>query len=157
MLKARDLSIGVGPVTMPAYVSRPQIVTKASRFKLNLAEFEQWAEPLKNNFTRVLSVNLGILLDTDNIRMFPFRDRASLNYQLTAEVVRFDTAPNGDSVLTTRWNIYDKAGRKLLLTKNSTYRQRVKGSDTETTVAAMSNNLAELSREIATALSGLSK
>jgi len=35
-----DLTIGVGPVTLPPYLDRPQIVTRASRAKLELGEFD---------------------------------------------------------------------------------------------------------------------
>src|SRR5262245_33951851 len=39
----RDLTIGVGPVSLPPYLDRPQIVTRASRAKLELGEYDQWA------------------------------------------------------------------------------------------------------------------
>jgi uncharacterized protein len=35
----RNLTIGVGPVTLPPYLDRPQIVTRASRVTLKMAEF----------------------------------------------------------------------------------------------------------------------
>ena len=48
----QGLAIGVGPVELPEYVNRPQIVTGDSGNELRRAEFEQWAEPLETNFTR---------------------------------------------------------------------------------------------------------
>src|SRR4030095_6149431 len=42
----RDLTLGVGPVTVPPYLDRSQIVTRTSRAKLTLADFDQWAGPL---------------------------------------------------------------------------------------------------------------
>ena len=53
----RELTIGVGPVTLPAYLDRPQIVTRASRAKLNLADFDQWAASLQDSLPRVLAEN----------------------------------------------------------------------------------------------------
>jgi uncharacterized lipoprotein YmbA len=44
--------IGVGPITMPRYVDRPQIVTRVGRNQLALGEFDRWAEPLQNNVSR---------------------------------------------------------------------------------------------------------
>ena len=38
--------IGVGAVTFPKDLDRPQIVTRASRNQLTLGEFDRWAEPL---------------------------------------------------------------------------------------------------------------
>ena len=42
-------AISVGPVELPDYVDRSQIVTRISPNKLYLAEFDQWAEPLKES------------------------------------------------------------------------------------------------------------
>ncbi len=49
-----DLTIGVGPITLPLYLDRPQIVICTSWGRLKLAEFDQWAAPLKDNFSRML-------------------------------------------------------------------------------------------------------
>src|SRR3954454_16512640 len=42
--------LGVGPVTLPQYTDRAQIVTGSTNPELNRAPFEQWAEPLDTNF-----------------------------------------------------------------------------------------------------------
>src|SRR3954468_11900896 len=56
------LALAVGPVGLPEYVDRPQIVTGDSGNELQQAFFEQWAEPLTSNLTRVLANNLSLLL-----------------------------------------------------------------------------------------------
>ncbi|MBW2209271.1 MAG: membrane integrity-associated transporter subunit PqiC [Deltaproteobacteria bacterium] len=48
----RGVAIGVGPINMAAYLDRPQIVTRATDHKLNLSEFNRWAEPLKESVTQ---------------------------------------------------------------------------------------------------------
>jgi uncharacterized protein len=60
----RGLAIGVGPVTLPKYLDRPQIVTFTSPYALNVAEFDRWAEPLESTFVRVLAENLALLIPT---------------------------------------------------------------------------------------------
>ena len=42
------LAIGIGPVTLPFYLDRPQIVRRTSPNRLEIAEFDRWAEPLSN-------------------------------------------------------------------------------------------------------------
>ena len=101
----RDLSVGVGPVVLPPYLDRPQIVTQASRHELDLAEFDQWAEPLEDNFTRVLAENLSVLLATDRIVVFPWRRSVLVDYQIAVNVIRFD-AVHGESMLVARWNVF---------------------------------------------------
>ena len=58
----RALTIGVGPVTLPPYLDRPQIVTRASRAQLHLAELDQWAASLQDTVARVLAENLSLLM-----------------------------------------------------------------------------------------------
>ncbi len=145
----KDLVIGVGPVTLPPHLDRTQIVTQATQHRLDLKDLDQWAEPLKDGFTRVLAQNLSRLLGTDRIVQFPWRRPFTVKLQVTVEVLRFDTDTAGESVLAARWNILDGDGRKLLFSRTSTYRNQVSGKEVEPIVAAMSRNLVELSREIA--------
>src|SRR5919109_1073251 len=65
-------TIGVGPVTLPRYLDRPQIVTQTSPYELKLAEFDRWAEALDINFSRVLAENLSLLLPTARVVLAPW-------------------------------------------------------------------------------------
>ncbi len=153
----KDLVVGVGPVELPPHLDRTQIVTQASQYRLNLKDLDQWAEPLKEGFTRVLAQNLSQLLGTNRIVQFPWRRPFTVKLQVTVEVLRFDTDVAGESVLAARWNILDGDGRKLLYSRTSTYRDKASGKGVEPIVAAMSRNLVELSREIAASVSALSR
>ena len=56
------LTLGIGPIEMPDYLDRPQIVTQLGPNELHLGDFDQWAEPLGKTFMRTLSDNLASLL-----------------------------------------------------------------------------------------------
>ena len=45
-------SLGLGPVDLPAYLDRTQIVTRGEGNLMLMAEFDQWIEPVQANFTR---------------------------------------------------------------------------------------------------------
>ena len=151
----QEVVIGVGPVELPPHLDRTQIVTQASQFRLDLKDLDQWAEPLKAGFTRVMAQNLSQLLETDRVFRFPWRRPYTVQAQVMVDVLRFDTDAAGESVLSARWNILDGDGRNLLYSRTSTYRERASGKGLEPVVAAMSGNLAELSREIAASLLAL--
>jgi uncharacterized lipoprotein YmbA len=85
----RSDTIGVGPVTLPQYANRLQIVTGNTSPELQRASFERWAEPLEDNFTRVLAENLSLLLATDQVATFPWKAPVSLDYQVIVEVTKF--------------------------------------------------------------------
>ena len=152
----RQVTIGVRPVELPAYLDRQQIVTRVNANELHLAGFDEWAEPLGDNFTRVLIENLSVLLSKDLFTIFPFRDSESIDYQVEVEVIRFDGRLGGDASLMTRWSIFGKDDKKLLLARNSSFKEATAGPGYEALVAAQSRTVEALSRDIAGAIKGLS-
>ncbi len=152
------LSLGVGPATLPGYLDRPQVVSLASSNKLELAEFHKWAEPLQDNFLRVLAENLSILLATDRVERLPLRRALPIDYQVAVEMIRFDADLDGTALLVARWKILDPDGRRPLVARKSSFTEASgSGTDREAVVAAMSRAVADLSREIATELRALAR
>ncbi|MCJ7686088.1 MAG: PqiC family protein [Desulfobacteraceae bacterium] len=152
----RQVTIGIGPVELPAYLDRQQVVTRVSANELHLAGFDEWAEPLGDSFTRVLIENLSVLLSKDLFTIFPFRGSESIDYQVEVEVIRFDGRLGGDASLMTRWSIFGEDDKKLLLTRNSSFKEATAGPGYGALVAAQSRTVEALSREIAGAIKGLS-
>ena len=65
------LIVSVGPVTLPSYLNRPQIVTRLAGGEVDLAEFDRWAEILIEAVPRVLAEDLGRLLGSDRVEAYP--------------------------------------------------------------------------------------
>lgn len=143
------LAIGVGPVALPRYLDRPQIATRAGQHELRLAEFDQWAEPLHDNVTRVLAENLSRLLATDDVVIHPWPRAAQVAYQVLVQVTRFDSTMGAQSVLTARWQIIDLQEDRELLRKTSSLQSPIEGSEYGAIVAAMNRGLSALSQKIA--------
>lgn len=150
-------AIEVGPVEFPAYLDRKQIVTRISENELRLAEFHEWAEPLKDNFVRVLAANLSVILSTDALIVFPYKGPTPADYKVEVEVTRFDGRTGGDVTLAALWTIYGEDGKKVLLIRKSRFKEAIRGLDYETIVAAQSLTVAALSRQIAEAIRSLSR
>ena len=151
----RDIPVGVGPVELPEYLDRPQIVTRTSQNELNVADFDRWAESLKDNTIRVLAENLAMLLPSQRVSVYPWKRATPVDYQITVQVSRFDRMENGESVFALRWRVLDGGGRELL-SRTSTYRETPTGSDYAATVAAMNRNLEAFSRDVALKIEALS-
>ena len=149
--------IGVGPVELPDYLDRPQIVTRLDQNQFKLADFDHWSEPLKDNFTQVLAENLSILIPTERIFVFPWKRESRVGYQVMVKVTRFDRTVDGDSVLTARWRIVGNDNREELAVRTAIYTAPAAGPDYPATVAAMNQTLTALSRDIASALKGLAR
>ena len=122
----RELTLGVGPVILPPYLDRREMVRRSSSNELDVAIYHQWAEPLHENFSRVIGEDLGRRLATDRIVRLPvkrsLRKSLVLDYQVAIAVRSFEKAPNGNVVLNARWTILDKDKQELVL-RRSEYTQ----------------------------------
>ncbi len=155
--KRRTVSIGIGPVELPAYLDRQQIVTRVSENQVDLAMFHEWAEPLKDNFIRVLAENLSAL-DTEGLfSVYPMRGPSPVDFQLEIEVVRLDGNLGGEVLLIARWTVFGSGKNQVLLSKKSTIRESAGSMDYGSLVAAQSRAVESLSREIADVLKVLGK
>ena len=148
-----SIELEVGPVTVPGYLDRPQIVTRKGRDEIELAEFALWSEPLKNSVSRTLGENLATLLRTDRVAIFPSRGCRVVQYQVVIDVARFDGSTEGDLVLDARWRIQEGNGKELVMGR-STLNEATGAPGCVAQAAAMSRALGRLSQDVATALTG---
>ena len=146
--------IGVGPIALPKYLDRPQIVTRTGYNQLALAEFDRWAEPLQDNVSRVLAENLARLIPTDQVLLYAWPRSATLDYQVTVEVLQFDGWLGGESRLLALWSILDGAELPLL-SQRASLNTPVGGREYEAMVVAMSQLLEWLSRDLTFAIQRL--
>jgi len=147
--------IGVGPVKLPEYVNRPQIITRTSNNELEVAPFARWAEPLESNLSRVVAENLTVLLSTDRVMVYPWKGTVTIDYQVALEVTRFDGVLGGPVSMRARWTVLGDNGEKLLLRRQSSFKGHIDAESYEALVAAQSQMLAQLSRQIAEAIQTL--
>ena len=145
---AQNAVIGIGPVKLADYLDQSMLVTRTSDNEAVKAQFDRWAGSLKDNFINVLSDNIGILLPTERIYLYPWRVSVPIDYQVILDIVRCD-GRLGDAVwLEVRWSIIGGPEKKLLKTNRSSIREPVSGADYPALVAAQSRALAKLSQEI---------
>ncbi len=146
------LAVGVGPVSLPQYLDRPQVVRRSGPNRFDLAGFDSWGEPLEDMFPRVVAQNLSTLLGTDRVFVIPRRRLPTLDYQVEIEVLRFDADVGGDAVLVARWEIFDGDGKQLRLDKTTVSEPvaaPVEGESYEPVIAAMSATVAAFSQQLA--------
>jgi uncharacterized protein len=148
------LALGIGPIKFPGYLDRQQFVTRISQNRFAVAENDRWAEPLEENFSRVLSQNLSILLYTDRVVTSPWERSQQPTYQVQVEVFRFE--PNAEQIveLWARWSLSDNT-KKTISVRESYLTQPTRDKSTEASVAALSEALGDLSKEIAGAIRAL--
>ncbi len=155
-LSGDTLSIGIGPIKLPDYVNRPQIVTKNGGNELVIDEFHRWAESLNNNVSRVLSDNFATLLGTEKINTYPWNRFVPIDYQVAIDVTRFDSVIGEEATIEARWSLLTDRGRKEIMRKRSKISKIPAADNYDAIVVAESEALAELSQEIADAINEIS-
>ena len=153
--------LGIGPVRVQEYLNRRQIVTRTSTSEIKVHDFHYWGEPLNSNVTAILAQNLSILLSTDRILIFPYRSKQELplDYQVVVDVIRFDGEPGVKASLLAQYYILKFEGneRKQIVTRQPRFSKSLVDKSFETLVAAMSDLVADLSREIAEEIKAASR
>ena len=153
---ASDLSVVVGPVSVPAEVDRPQMVVRTGPNQMRVDEFNLWASPLQSNISRVVAQNLVTLLGTPHVTLFPQTVSADAGYRVAIEVQRFDAALGEAATLDAVWTVRrTKDGGTQ--TGRTTVREAVQENTYETLAAAHSRAVARLSQDIANAVRALAR
>lgn len=142
------LSLGLGPITMPKYLDRPQTVTRIGPNELRVSEIDRWAEPLEKNFAHVLGQDLEARLGA-RVHDFPWYNSTAIDYQLEVAVHRFETNASGQSLLVVRWTIRDRRSKRLLDSGETTIAQSSAPGDTAASSAALSRTVGQFSDQMA--------
>ena len=146
-------ALGVGPVALPRYLDRTQIVTRRGA-QMEAAEFDRWGESLGEGVPRAIAAHLAALLQTERIAVFPWSGARTIEHQVVIDVTRFDGVVGGDVLLEARWRVLGP-DRKELALRSSALREATGEAGYLALVAAMSRSLEALSREIADAVKEL--
>ncbi len=141
------LTVEVASLRLPQYLERPQIVTRSTSNRVELAEFHQWGGNLRKNMMRVLAKNLSQLLATPNVFLSPHQPQSPPDFRIDIEVMKFERDPDGKVRLSVQWILSKGLDRKPLTTRMTdlTGQEEQADSDLETTVSSMSALMGELS------------
>ena len=147
------IRIGLVTVVVPEYLNRNEIVVNLDDTLYQLAEFNQWAEPLTDNLTRVLAENLTNLLRNDLIDVFLASDSSiPSDYRLEVDVIRLDGNLGDQVTLVTQWALLGTEEDELILMRRSEYLEPAADNTYKGLVLAKSRTIEKMSRDMAVAI-----
>lgn len=144
--------IGIGPVSIPPLLERKQIVTRLPDNSVKIAEFHQWASPLKDNVTQVLTHNLAVLQTGDLIRAYPWSAYGAADYRIIIDIIRFDTRQEQTVNLEANWAIMNEKNHILISNGHTKIEHPLDDPSYPAAVKALNKVLSEFSRELSQAL-----
>jgi uncharacterized lipoprotein YmbA len=143
--------IVVGPVTLPGYAERTQILRLATGTTLQALPNARWAEPLTDNLTRVLLQALAARLATARIgSLHGAAERGAR--QLAIEVTEFIVDADGTATLQAVWRVLADDGRQVLAQGVARHEAPVEGDGAGAVALALSRVLDGFAGELAEVL-----
>jgi len=142
-------TLAVGPVIMPAYLDRLEIVRRSGQNQLVLSSTGVWGEPLDRNLQGVVCVNLVRLLGDVEVVPYPSFTATGIDQQVSIAILRFDADEHDKVSLDARWTVQRPADKRPTDSRESHIVQQAADGSTESMVAAMSKAVGALSQEIA--------
>ncbi|MBW2416155.1 MAG: membrane integrity-associated transporter subunit PqiC [Deltaproteobacteria bacterium] len=143
----------VGPIQTPAYLDRPQLVTRLDSGELAVDESNRWAQPLATSIHQVLADNIAAL--TGSQRVIPaLTVRVSRGYRVIGVVSRFEADESGELVLEVTWTVRPIRADDGGTVQRSVYREPAPVADPAARVEAMNRVLLRWSQDIVAALPG---
>jgi len=148
------LVVGVGPITLPDYLDRSQLVTRYGDHRLGLAEASRWAEPLEPMVARVLRDDVVAALGAERGIDYPWARTFAPAPVVEVDFEHFERDSAGTALLDARWRVRHGASVRV---GRSQLAEPSASTSSEDAVAAMSRVLGRLAGEIATAARDLAR
>jgi len=150
---ANGKRIGISLLRLPQYLDRASIVTRSTNNELKLAAYDRWGGNPEKNIRQVMKTNLSQLLEAAGFFMIAADSELSPELAIEIEISRFERFPDGVVRLSAVWSVLDHSGTLLTGGGSDLSSPDIAGAENyDAIVAAMSDLLGQLSRDIAHAI-----
>jgi uncharacterized lipoprotein YmbA len=146
-------AVGVGPIEIPEYLSRENLVYNRVDNSLQIADESLWAEPLTDGVQRVLALNMAGLLNTQSVQFFPWHPKRAPDYGVKINILQLEAGAQ-DAYLTAEWLVYRPENSESVSRRISRLQVTLAAGSTqpEQITGAYSSLLFQLSEIIAAAV-----
>ena len=148
---AAGLSVAVGPVSLPGYINRPEVVFASGTNEFQIPSDALWVGPLHENISRTVAADLGRILGSGNVRPgleSGFRPR----YRVALDIRQFHGISGQEAVLDLSWRIQSGASGETISRHSGSFHQPIIGDGYGPLVEAESGLLEEAAAAIAKTL-----
>ena len=143
-------AVGIGPVTLPEYLGRPQLVSRVDEHQVLVDEFSRWAEPLDDMLADALVEQIRAEVRPVSLVRYPWRAGQIPDVSVRVQVSRFEPRASGEVLLQATWQVLDREGKQL--SSHASEHRVPAGPSVKEAVAAMSQAAGQLAKEISGAL-----
>ena len=145
--------IGLGPLALPDYLDRPYIVTRVSPNQVAVNEGYRWAGALQSEALRVIATNMEILTHARQVVTFPWGITIEPDVRIRIDIQAFEGNLGGKAQLKAVWSLTRRQWEQPVMQRVSEIETSVNGDDFDSLAQAMGELLADLSQQMAEAVS----
>lgn len=138
----------VGPIALPRYLDRRELVTRLAANQLRVEDLELWAEPIRDSVPATIARDLATLFNDGRVQPLPWTDPAPPDLVVAVDVRRFEKTFRQTVELEAVWTISAGAGGVEHVRRTTRLSLPVAAAGTQAAVIAMSDALARMTREI---------
>ena len=147
----RSVSLGVGPITLPGYIDRSELVFQSGPNEFQVPPNVSWTGSLQENIASVLARDLREQLGAREVLTYPWPSGRAPAQRVALDVRQFHGISGSDAILDTAWRI-EGANGSVLRRGSVNLREPIQGDGYSAVVAAESRLLARCAAVIAEAL-----
>jgi hypothetical protein len=150
-----ELGLVVGPLEVPRYLDRPELVTRDGAYRLVPAGAHLWGGSLSNEILRVVADDLGRLLGTARVAVYPAEPRFPADFRILLDVREFEGVPGDHVTLRMRWTVASMRDGRAVFVEESVIEQPIASKSFDDLVGAQSAALGSVNRRIAARIAEL--
>lgn len=147
------VTVGVGPIDIPDYLERPQILLREGDHGITVAEHDRWAGTLKQEISRVLVENIGGLLPSGSTVLY-WKRNVPIDCRVSVDVTRLDVIPGSSVTMEAQWAVFMKDRKAPVLLRTRRFSEPLEKNDIAAAVSAIGKALGKLSGEISAEVRG---
>lgn len=145
---SRSISLGVGPIALPGYIDRSELVFESGPNEFQVPPNVSWTGSLQENIAAVLARDLRAQLGAREVLAYPWPSGRAPARRVALDVRQFHGISGSDAILDTAWRIEDSSGHTIKHGSGS-FREPIQGDGYAAVVAAESRLLAQCAAAIA--------
>jgi uncharacterized lipoprotein YmbA len=153
-LATHKTTLLIKPIQFPNYLDRPQMVLRENDYKFKLSEYHRWAEPLKDDFTRVFIENINSRLPSLHTVRYVDLNESNPIQQLFIEVLQMDISTDNQATLIVKWKVLSEDPPRLIENQVNKYHLSIDNNSYEYGVAAQSQLIALFADQVAEFIRG---
>jgi uncharacterized lipoprotein YmbA len=147
-VSGEEVVVSIGPVHLPDYLLRPDIVRRTGQNQLEPSGADRWAEPIDRAFARVLCLDVAARLPECTVVAYPVVPAVKPAMQIEVDVSAFEGDAKGKVRLEGRFSLRDlRAGSRAV--HAYILEHAAAHGETPELVATMSALLGELADQVA--------